>query len=59
LPLSDRDTVLLEVVDGDIHVRPYRDAAARVQAKLRHYVELYRSLSDKLIAERRGSADDE
>ena len=59
LSLSDGDTVLLEVVDGEIHVRPYRDAVTRVQAKLRKYVEPGRSLSDELIAERRVSAENE
>ncbi|WP_296720864.1 AbrB/MazE/SpoVT family DNA-binding domain-containing protein [Erythrobacter sp.] len=59
LSLSDGDTVLLEVVDGEIHVRPYRDAVARVQAKLRKYVEPSRSLSEELIAERRAAADNE
>lgn len=59
LSLSDGDTVLIEVVDGEIHVRPYRDALARVQARLRKYVERGRSLSDELIAERRAAADNE
>jgi antitoxin PrlF len=59
LSLSDGDTVLIEVVDGEIHVRPYRDALARVQARLRKYVEPGRSLSDELIADRRAAADHE
>jgi AbrB family looped-hinge helix DNA binding protein len=59
LSLSDGDTVLIEVVDGEIHVRPYRDALARVQASLRKYVEPGRSLSEELIAERRAAADNE
>ena len=59
LSLSDGDAVLIEVVDGEIHVRPYRDALARVQTRLRKYVESGRSLSDELIAERRAAADNE
>lgn len=59
LSLSDGDAVLIEVVDGEIHVRPYRDALARVQTRLRKYVEPGRSLSDELIAERRAAADNE
>lgn len=59
LSLSDGDTVLIEVVDGEIHVRPYRDALARVQTRLRKYVEPGRSLSDELIADRRAAADHE
>lgn len=59
LSLSDGDTVLIEVVDGEIHVRPYRDALARVQAKLRKYVEPGRSLSEELIADRRAAANNE
>ena len=59
LSLSDGDTVLIEVVDGEIHVRPYRDAVARVQAKLRKYVEPGRSLSEELISDRRAAANNE
>jgi bifunctional DNA-binding transcriptional regulator/antitoxin component of YhaV-PrlF toxin-antitoxin module len=57
--LSDGDTVLLEVVAGEIRARPYRDAVARVQAKLRKNVEPGRSLSDELIAEHRAAAGNE
>ena len=32
LSLSDGDTVLLEMVGGEIHVRPLRDAVSRVRA---------------------------
>lgn len=59
LSLSDGDTVLIEVVNGEIHVRPYRDALARIQERLRKYVERGRSLSDELIAERRAAPDNE
>lgn len=59
LSLGDGDTVLLEMVDGEIHVRPLRDAVSRVQARLRQYVPIGVSLSDELIAERRAEADSE
>lgn len=56
LALADGDTVLLEVVDGEIHVRPLRDAVSRVQARLRKYVPADVSLSEELIADRRVEA---
>ena len=59
LSLGDGDTVLLEIVDGEIHVRPLRDAVSRVQARLREYVPAGVSLADELIAERRAEAASE
>jgi len=59
LSLADGDAVLLEVVDGEIHVRPYRDAVSRIQARLRAYVSSDANLSDELIADRRKDADSE
>jgi hypothetical protein len=59
LSLSDGDTGLIGVDDGAIHVRPYRDALACVQAGLRKYVEPRRRLAQELIAERRTAADSE
>lgn len=56
LALADGDTVLLEIVDGEIHVRPLRDAVSRVQARLRKYVPADISLSEELIADRRAEA---
>lgn len=56
LSLGDGDTVLLEIVDGEIQVRPLRDAVSRLQARLREYVPTGVSLSDELIAERRAEA---
>lgn len=56
LSLADGDTVLMEVVDGELHVRPLRDAVARVQARLRQFVPATVSLSDELIADRRETA---
>lgn len=57
LELADGDTVLMQVVDGELHVRPLRDAVARVQARLRAHVAPDVSLSDELIRDRRAEAD--
>jgi AbrB family looped-hinge helix DNA binding protein len=59
LSLADGDTVLMEVVDGELHVRPLRDAVARVQARLRQFVPADVSLSEELIADRRAAAERE
>jgi antitoxin PrlF len=59
LSLADGDTVLMEVVDGELHVRPLRDAVARVQARLRQFVPADVSLSDELIADRRAASERE
>ena len=57
LSLADGDTVLMQVVGGELHVRPLRGAVARVQARLRQFVPADVSLSDDLIADRRAAAD--
>jgi bifunctional DNA-binding transcriptional regulator/antitoxin component of YhaV-PrlF toxin-antitoxin module len=59
LGLADGDAVLLELVDGEIHVRPLRDAVSRVQARLREYIPAETLLSDELIADRRAASADE
>ena len=59
LSLADGDTVLMEVVDGELHIRPLSDAAARVQARLRQFVPADLSLSEELIADRRAAAERE
>lgn len=59
LSLADGDTVLMEVVDGELHIRPLRDAVARVQARLRQFVPADLSLSEELIADRRAAAERE
>ncbi len=59
LSLGDGDTVLLEMIDGEIHVRPLRDAVSRIQARLRDYIPVGVSLSDELIADRRAEATSE
>lgn len=59
LSLSDGDTMLIEVVDGEVHLRPQRDAIRRVQERMRKYVVEGRSVVDELIAERREAARNE
>ena len=59
LSLSDGDTVLLEMVGGEIHVRPLRDVVSRVRARLREYVAPDVSLAEEPIADRRTQAGDE
>ncbi|MCW3837089.1 AbrB/MazE/SpoVT family DNA-binding domain-containing protein [Sphingomonas canadensis] len=59
LGIDDGDTVIMEVKDGELHVRPYREVLRRVQDRLRRYVPEGVSLSDELIAERRAEAERE
>jgi antitoxin PrlF len=59
LSLADGDTVLMEVVDGELRVRPLHDTVARVRARLRQFVPADASLSEELIADRRSAADRE
>ena len=56
LALSDGDTMLIEVVDGEVRLRPQRDAIKRVQERMRKYVVEGRSVVDELIVERREAA---
>lgn len=53
LGLKDGDTVRMEVVDGALHVRPFRDVLREIQQKMREYVPEGVSLADELIADRR------
>lgn len=59
LSLSDGDTVLIEVVDGEVHLRPMREAVRRMQELIRPYVIEGHSVVDELIAERRAASRDE
>ena len=59
LGLSDGDAVIMEVVGGELRVRPYREVLARVRENLRRYVPEGVSLADELIAERRAAAETE
>jgi antitoxin PrlF len=59
LGLNDGDAVTMEVVNGELHVRSYRETLARVRERLRPYVPEGVSLVDELIAERRAAAEKE
>ena len=59
LGLNDGDPVIMEIVGGELHVRPLREALARVREGLRRYVPEGVSLADELIAERRAAAETE
>jgi len=59
LGLHDGDSVTMQVIDGELHVRPYRDVIAQVQAQFRQYAKPGVSIADELIAERRAEAERE
>jgi AbrB family looped-hinge helix DNA binding protein len=59
LGLSDGDPVVMRVIDGELHVRPIRDALSRIQARLRDYVPADAALADELIIDRRSEAADD
>jgi antitoxin PrlF len=56
LGLSDGDPVTMEVVDGELRVRPFREVLRDIQRKMRELVPDGVSLADELIAERRAEA---
>ena len=59
LSLSDGDTVLIEVVDGEVHLRPVNAAIKRIQQRMHPYIIEGVSIVDELIADRRREAADE
>jgi antitoxin PrlF len=59
LGLADGDDVRIEVIDGELRVRSFKVALARVQAMLRDYAPREGRLSDSLIADRRREAERE
>ena len=56
LGLVDGDQVMMRIVDGELHIRPARDALKRIQATLRPYAPADRLVSEELIADRRAEA---
>ncbi len=56
LGLVDGDQVVMQVVDGELHVRPRRDVLKRIQAMLRPYAPVDGLVSDELIQDRRTEA---
>ena len=59
LGLADGDDVRLEVIDGELRVRSFRTALARVRAIVRDHVPEGVSIADELIADRRAAAASE
>ena len=59
LSLSDGDIMQIEVVDGEVHLRPQRDAIRRIQERMRAYIPEGHSVVDELIAERREAVRNE
>lgn len=59
LGLKDGDAVTLEVIDGRLHVRPFRQVIAEIQDRVRELVPEGVSLADELIADRRAEAERE
>lgn len=62
LNLNDGDAVTMEVINGKLSVRPYRDVIADVQAQLRANLPLgtsAKAIVDELIADRRAEAEQE
>lgn len=56
LGLKPGDEVLLTLEDGEIRLVGTRQAVARAQNLLRHYIPAGRSLSEELIRDRRDEA---
>ena len=54
--LADGDTVVLELIDGEIHLRSQKAMLARVRARLTPFVPDGTSVVDELIADRRAEA---
>jgi AbrB family looped-hinge helix DNA binding protein len=59
LGLKDGDAVLIEAVEGEVRVRPYRQAVAKAQEIVRRHIPGGVSLSEELIADRREEAERE
>jgi antitoxin PrlF len=59
LGLKDGDSVTMEVVDGKLHVRPYREVIAEIQTRMKAFLPAGISLADELIADRRAAAESE
>ena len=60
LNLTDGDPVVMEIKEGVLTVRPYRDVIRDIQERLRPYAPTDGTLvSDELIADRRAEAERE
>ena len=59
LSLGEGDTVLIEVIDGEVRLRPLKESIRRMQERMRPYIIEGRSIVDELIAEQRAEAQNE
>lgn len=59
LGLKDGDAVVMETIEGELRVRPYRDVLSEIQGRLRTYIPEGVSLADELIADRRAESERE
>ncbi len=59
LGLKDGDSVTMEVIDGKLQVRPFRQVIAEIQARMREFLPPGVSLADELIADRRAESERE
>ncbi len=59
LGLSDGDEVRMEVINGELRVRSFRETLSRVRERLQPYIVPGVSIVDELIAERRAEAERE
>jgi AbrB family looped-hinge helix DNA binding protein len=59
LSLRDGDTIYIEVVDGEVHLRPANAVIKRIQDLVQPYIVEGVSVVDELIADRRREAADE
>jgi AbrB family looped-hinge helix DNA binding protein len=59
LALKDGDKLQIAVVDGEIRLRPWREAIRRIQEAARPFVVEGHSVVDELIADRRAEAGDD
>ena len=56
LSLVEGDIVSIEVVNGEVHLRPMRESIKRMQERMKPYRIAGKSIVDELIAERRAAA---
>ncbi len=59
LALKDGDKLQIEVIDGEIRLRPWNEAIRRIQEAARPYIVEGHSVVDELIADRRAEARNE
>lgn len=56
LGLKDGDSVNIELRDGQLYIRPFRDVLREIQMQARAHIGPGRSIVDEFIADRRAEA---